>query len=82
MSKKVTPMNKPVTINEMQMETNLSVKFIYAATPTKEEQASLDALNIHADDIAESLQTVFRALVIEMLSLKRKTHTGGENEKP
>lgn len=58
--------------NQLELRTELTAKFISpvpCATP--EEQMSLDALNHHAEEIAERLQTAFRLLITEMLDVKR-----------
>lgn len=66
--------NKPV--NQLQFSTEVRAKFesLYRIE-VPEAQASLDALNKHAEEICEALQPVFRSLIITMLELKRQTHT-------
>ncbi|MCK5663411.1 MAG: hypothetical protein KAI17_07985 [Thiotrichaceae bacterium] len=59
----------------MQLETKLSAKFITDNPCTPEEQISLDALNMHTEEIAEKLQSTFRLLIIEMLEIKRANFT-------
>ena len=63
-------------INQLQLRTEVHAKFesLYRIE-VPEAQASLDALNKHAEDICESLQPIFRSLIITMLELKRQTHT-------
>lgn len=64
--------------NEMQLKTEIKAKFFYLIEPTSlEQQQSLDALNKHAEDIAEALQPIFQNLVIQMLELKRQTYGQG-----
>ena len=57
--------------SNIALETNLSARFISKVNLSPEEQASLDALNFHAEEITQRLQSVFRTLVTEMLDLKR-----------
>lgn len=61
--------------NPMYLRTKVNASFEYAGAADPATQASLDALNKHAEDICESLQPVFRSLIITMLELKRQTHT-------
>jgi len=63
--------------NEMQLKTKIEAKFEYMMQPTIEQQTSLDALNKHAEEIAESLQPVFQNLIIQMLELKREAYGQG-----
>lgn len=65
----------------MQLETKISAQFfVEKGQPvSKEYQASLDALNHHAEEICETLQPIFQTLIIHMLELKREKYaTGGE----
>jgi hypothetical protein len=56
----------------MQLETVITARFVEEdATP--EQQANLDAMNVHADDCAKRLQGPFSSLIIEMMDLKRAT---------
>jgi hypothetical protein len=66
-------------LETIQLETNLSAKFIPMIQPNNSEQIILDELNTHAEQCAEILQSVFRKLVIEMLELKRSSLQGGEH---
>jgi hypothetical protein len=62
----------------MQLKTEISAKFVTSLPPeTTEAQVSLDALNKHVEDICETLQPIFVKLIVEMLELKRATHTKG-----
>jgi hypothetical protein len=62
--------------NNIAMETVLTARFVPRVAPeSPEEQASIDALNMHAEEIAEKLQPVFRDLVLSMLELKRPHFT-------
>lgn len=63
--------------NPMQLRTEVHAKFVtLQPLDNPQQQASLDALNQHAEDICQILQPIFSRLVIEMLELKRKTHAG------
>ncbi|RLB93542.1 MAG: hypothetical protein DRH26_03605 [Deltaproteobacteria bacterium] len=59
----------------MELRTEISAKFITITPGTPEEQASLAALNMHTEAITQSLQGVFKTLIIEMLELKRQNFT-------
>lgn len=62
----------------LHLQTKISAEFVTQVPPESvAEQVSLDALNMHAEDICESLQPIFRQLIIEMLELKRKTFSQG-----
>ena len=55
----------------MQLETTITARFVDEdATP--EEQANLDAMNVHAEDCAQRLQGPFAKLIIEMMDIKRE----------
>lgn len=64
--------------NPMHLETKISAVFVTMGQPDHHQQASLDALNKHAEDICETLQPVFQRLIIEMLELKRQNFTQGD----
>lgn len=57
---------------DMNLETNLSAKFIATGLRTAAEIKSMDSLNKHAEEITERLQQVFRLLIVEMLDIKRQ----------
>lgn len=59
------------------LETNIIAKFTSDAPITPEQQASLDALNAHAEEVTERLQSAVRVLITEMLDLKRAQYTKG-----
>ena len=59
-------------MKNLQMRTTITCQFIPMAPPTPEEQVSLDALNHHAEDCAERMQTAVQLLIAEMLDIKRE----------
>jgi hypothetical protein len=67
--------------NDLFLETNLSAKFVTTVVPDSEEkQQSLDAMNMHLENITEQLQSVFRLLIIEMMTLKQEHYTGEKKD--
>jgi len=60
----------------LQLRTEIRAKFATQQEPDPATAANIAILNQHVDAVCESLQPVFRLLIIEMLELKRKTHTG------
>lgn len=64
--------------NQMEFATKITAKFQYQLQPTPEEQAQLDALNAHAEEICERLQGTFRNLIIEFLEVKKNAISGGK----
>jgi hypothetical protein len=67
-------------MSQLQLETNITAKFISLSPLSPQEQISLDALNIHAYEITERLQPVLRLLVAEMLDIKREQFTTTKEE--
>lgn len=64
----------------LQLQTEISAKFVEDGQLTPERQASLDALNINTEEVCNTLQPIFQQLIIEMLELKRQAFaTGGNN---
>ena len=64
----------------IQLQTEISAKFVEDGQLTSERQTSLDALNINAEEVCNTLQPIFQQLIIEMLELKRQAFaTGGNN---
>lgn len=60
-------------MSNLVMETSITIRFALKKEEplTPVEQASLDALNQHAADVARRLQAPMRVLATEMLDLKR-----------
>ena len=54
----------------MQLETTITARFV-EENATPEQQANLDAMNVHAEDCAQRLQGPFAKLIIEMMDIKR-----------
>ena len=59
--------------NPMQLSTEIHAKFITLYEPDPQTQTKLNRLNQYAEEICETLQPIFRRLIIEMLELKRQT---------
>ena len=76
MEKQLNLFNKPP--NALTLRTEIHAKFEYRDAPTPEEQVSVDALNMHAEEICETLQPIFNSLVINLLELKRGHYAKGE----
>jgi len=71
-------------MKKLLFETDIKMNFHYGdAELSPEEQASLDALNYHAAEIAELLQAPMRNIAASMLELKRQIYGKGvSNEGP
>ena len=66
--------------NKMDLKTTINAEFIYAVQPSPAEQASLDALNGHAEEICEILQPIFYQTFVQMLNLKRGRYAKGDQD--
>lgn len=64
---------------KLDFETNISARFHSKTQLDPQQQASLDALNVHVQEIAGRLQTTVRLLITEMLYIKRAQFTKEEN---
>lgn len=64
------------------LQTELIARFIVTDAEGKPlpDQSQVEALNIHAEAIAERLQPVFRTLVIDMLDLIKPMYTTSQEE--
>jgi hypothetical protein len=55
---------------KLALETKLTARFVSMTPLTPAGQASLNAMNIHAEECAQRLQAAFRLLITEMLDMK------------